>query len=475
MPPALWLIIVPLAAVPVVYLLRRTGLGAVVAAGVALFSAWLAWRLPPGLVANILGRPIELDQLSQTTLAILFAAGAVLFLIALPISPPENQIALKREPGRGRTFHPVGLATLAIFVAASLSGHLGITAILIEVAVIFAVFIIQGRRLESTRAAQRFLVMLSLAVPLFLLAAWRIDRYQLSGGAQLAGYLQQTTLLVGLGFALWLAVFPGHGWLTAVAAEANPPAAAFVLIAFPLAAFSTLIELLANFPWLVTSSPLAWAMIVAGIVTALAGGLLAAVQRSFSALLGYAALYDLGCALAGLGAGGQAAVITILAGLIVRTLALTLNAACLVALQRHAAHDGFAQVTGLARRLPVTTAGLIIGGLTLAGGPLTIGFPLRWQLLQATAGVDSRWPVLLALAGLGVAMGYWRGLKFLLPQPKKRPSKLSSRVALSLQEPVLLLILIGLLASACILLGLFPWLLVEPLQELSRGITIPIR
>ena len=35
MPPALWLIALPLIAVPVVYLLRRTGFAAIVAAGVA--------------------------------------------------------------------------------------------------------------------------------------------------------------------------------------------------------------------------------------------------------------------------------------------------------------------------------------------------------------------------------------------------------------------------------------------------------
>ena len=476
-PPALWLIILPIGTVPIVYLLRQTGLGAIVAAGVALFSAWLVLQLPLGPVFNVLGRPIELDQLSRLTLVLLFATATLLFLIAYPLSASHgNRATTARDSHRGRTFHPVGLAVLGVFVAASLSRHLGITTILIEVAVVLAVFIIQGRRLESTRAAQRFLVLMSLAVPLFLLAAWRIDQYQLSGNLQPVTYLQQTTLLVGFGFALWLAVFALHGWSTTIAAEAVPPSAVFVLITFPIVAFSTLMSLLADIPWLVGSSPMAWTMIIAGGGTAVVGGILASVQRGFSPLLGYAALYDLGCTLAVLGIGGRAAVITVFVGLTVRILALTLIAVCLLAIRHHTAYDGFAETAGLARRLPLATIGLVVGGLTLAGVPLTIGFPLRWQLLQSIAEVDSRWPILLTLAGLGVAIGFIRGFRALLldpstPNQKERPS---IGVTLSIQEPLLFIVFIGLLSAACIGLGLFPSQLIEPLQQLSMGISIPI-
>jgi formate hydrogenlyase subunit 3/multisubunit Na+/H+ antiporter MnhD subunit len=475
MPPALWLIVLTLGVIPVVYLLRRTALGAIAAAVVALTLAWLTMQTPLGFVLNLLGRPIQLDRLSQITLALLFTVTAILFLIAYPLTSfSRSRATNKGDTGKGRTLHTVGLATLGVFVAASLSRHLGITAILIEAAVILAVFIIQGRRLESTRAAQRFLVLMSLAVPLFLLAAWRMDQYQVSGGLQPVRYLQQTTLLIGFGFALWLAVWPFHSWLTTTAAEAAPPAAAFVLIAFPMIALSTLMHLLTDSPWLATSSPLGWAIVIAGGATALVGGILASVQRSFSPLMGYAALYDLGCTLAILGIGGQAAVITILVSFTVRALALALITTCLVDIRLHAAYDGFAQITGLAQRLPVATTGLIVGGLTLAGAPLTIGFPLRWQLLQSIAEVDSRWPILLALAGLGVAIGYLRGFRaLLLPQSaqnnKKQPS---TNVALTLQEPILLVLIITLLGTACIVLGLFPSQLIEPLQELSRGIPI---
>lgn len=478
MPPALWLIALPVGAVPLVYLLRRVSVGAIVAASIAFLSAWLAMHLPIGLILNVLGRPIELDQLSRIILVLLFGTTAVLFLVTFPSVPlAGKQRVPEAGAGTGRTFYPIGLAILGSIVAASLSRHLGIAAIFIEVAAIFVVFVIQGQRLESTRAALRFLVLMSLATPFFLLAAWRIDIYQLSGGLQPASYLSQTALLAGIGFAFWLAVVPFHGWLTATAAESAPAPAAFVLITFPVVAFSTLIHLLIDAPWLINSSQLAGAIIVAGGLTAFVGGALAGVQRSFSTLMGWAALYDLGCTLVILGIGGETAVITIVVGLTIRALALILIAAGTSAIRLHLAGDSFAQLTGFARRMPVATAGLIVGGLTLAGAPLTAGFPLRWQLLQSAATVDPRWPLLLALAGLGVAVGYLRGGRVLLSlsSAQNKKGRPQAEVAFSLQEPILLVIVIGLLGITSIVLGLLPALLVEPLQTLLMGISVPIR
>jgi formate hydrogenlyase subunit 3/multisubunit Na+/H+ antiporter MnhD subunit len=79
--------------------------------------------------------------------------------------------------------------------------------------------------------------------------------------------------------------------------------------------------------------------------------------------------------------------------------------------------------------------------------------------------------VLLALAGLGVSVGYLRGLLALLSYKKEDQSE---QAALSLQEPRLLLVIISVLAVICIILGLFPSTLIEPLQQLSAGISIPI-
>lgn len=487
MPPALWLIALPLGAVPLVYLLRKVAWGAVVAALVALISAWLVIRLPTGVILEFLGRGVELDRLSQIILTLLFVATAFLFLIPVLMRGPAPRTLYKDEakkkrvllypvvkPRVGRTFYPVGLAVVGLFVAASLSRHLGFIAIFIQAAVILTVFIIQEGRLESTRAALRFLLLMSLATPLFLLAAWRIDFYQLSGGLQLAGASQQTAFLIGVGFAILLAVVPFHGWLTSIAAEASPAVAAFVLISFPAIAFVSLLHLLGDFPWLVDSSQLVSAIIIAGVATAFVGGAMASVQRGFSELTGCAALYDLGCTLAVLGLGGPTAVLTILVGLTVRALALMLIAACASAIRLRRASDGFTEVRGVAQQMPVATIGLLLGGLSLAGVPFTAGFASHWQLLRVMVEVDSGGLILLTVAGLGVAMGYLRGFRAAL-LPPVNTSKSEPRLRFTIQEPSGALVVISLLLVVIILLGLFPAVLIEPLQLFTTGIPVPIQ
>jgi formate hydrogenlyase subunit 3/multisubunit Na+/H+ antiporter MnhD subunit len=240
---------------------------------------------------------------------------------------------------------------------------------------------------------------------------------------------------------------------------------------------SALLHMLVDFPWLVDSGQLVNAIIIAGVATAFVGGLMASVQRGFSELMGCAALYDLGCTLAVLGLGGPTAVLTILVGLVVRAVAFTLIAASASAIRLRTVSDGFAEVRGVAQQMPVATIGLVLGGLTLAGAPFTAGFAPHWQLLRSLAEVDPGGLVLLTLAGLGVAIGYLRGFRAaLLPGeaigkngPDTRP-----RLRFALQEPPGGLGLISLLVAIAILLGLFPAVLIEPLQILSAGISIPI-
>lgn len=479
-PPALWLIALPMGGAPVVYLLRRVGIGAVVAAAITAVSAWLAMQLPTGTGLDILGRTVFFDPLSQVTLFLLFAATAVLFLILTLLSFADERQAVyvgKHTGQEGRVFYPAALVILAIFVAATLSRHLGITAIFVELAAILMVFVIQTQRLESTRAALRFLILISLATPAFLLAAWYVDVYQLNSDLSLAEDASTIALLIGVGFAVWLAVVPFHGWLTSTAGESAPTTAAFVLITFPMIAFSILINLLIDLPWLIKSTYLIDGLILGGVVTAFVAGVLASVQRGFSELMGYAALFNIGCILTVLGLGSQAAVVTILVSLAVRALALILIAASTSVIYFRLASDGFSHVRGIAKQMPFATVGLLIGGATLAGAPFTAGFAPYWQLLSAVAEADPRWVILFVVGGLGVMTGYLRGLyATLLPSDsvaESRARTLPNRQRI--QEPLPLLILIVALGLSCIVLGFLPWLIIEPLQQVSEQIPFVIR
>ncbi|GAB4444722.1 MAG: hypothetical protein Kow0031_27150 [Anaerolineae bacterium] len=474
----LWLIGLPLGAATLVYVLRRFWAGAIIAALVALLLAWLAVNIPTGVVLNLLGRTVELDTLSQATLFFVFGATAALFLNLIFVTHATRQQrhgTSQRATGQiGRVFYPAALVILGLFVAASVTRHPGITAMIIELAAIIMVFIIQSERLESTRAALRFLILVSLATPLFLLAAWTVDNVQLTDRVISAETIEWVALLVGVGFAIWLAVVPFHSWLTSTAAESSPPTAAFVLIVFPTVAITAFLHLLADWPWLTDSLFLTRAIVLAGVVTAFTGGVLAFIQRGFSELLGHAALFDLGCIIAVLGVGGPTAVLTVLVYLAVRMLALVLLAVAMSTINLRATSTGFSQIQGIAYRMPLATFALMVGGFTLAGLPFTAGFAPHWHLFNLMADLDLRGVILLVLGGFGVAGGYLRGLRAALStgggSAKKEPRSLTN-----FEEPAPLLFLLIVLCTIVILFGLFPALLIEPLDRFAIALSFPGR
>ncbi len=450
--PPLWLVILPIAASPLVYLIRRRGVGAHLATLVALLTGLLAWNLPPTNPIRLMGRLFLLDPLTQHVLALLFIMTAVLFLVAW------------RLP-QGGAFFPFSLILLGLLAAAGMGRHLGITALTVGLAAIVAVPIIQGGQTSSTRAAWRFVVMMLLALPCFLLASWRVDLYR--EDVENAVYLGQAALFLALGMSIWLASVPLHGWLTAVGAEAPPMAAALVLTGFPLMALATLLQVLAEATWFTWPVQAGQLLLMGGLVSAGIGGLLAAVQRGLRPLLGYAALFDMGCLLVALAVGGEGGSMAFCAGLAVRGLGLGLTGAATAAIGRWAGGDALARLRGAARRMPLVTAALMVGGLTLAGLPLTASFFPRWLLLRDLAQADPRWVWLLVGGGMGVSIGYLRSLNAMLALPAN-PSRASQPHPTHLATFILLML--GLLSLG---LGLFPDPLLVVVQRLITAYPLP--
>jgi NADH:ubiquinone oxidoreductase subunit 2 (subunit N) len=444
--PPLWLVILPVAASPLIYLIRRWRVGAYLAALAALFAAVVAWRLPTTDPVRLMGRLFLLDPLTQQMLALLFVLAAALFLVTWQLP-------------RGRSFFALSLILLGLFAAAGMSRHLGITALIAALSAIVAVPIIQGGQTGSTRAAWRFLVMVLLALPFFLLASWRVDLYR--EDVENAVYLGQAALFLGLGMAIWLAAVPLHGWLTAVGGEAPPAAAALVLATFPILALVTLLHVLDEATWFTWLPQTGQLLMIAGLISAGVGGLLAAVQRGLRPLLGYAALFDLGCLLVALGVGGEGGGLAFYAGLATRVLGLALAGGATAVIYQRTGGDGFAALQGAAHRLPLATAALALGGFTLAGLPLTAAFFPRWLLFRDLAGLDPRWVWLLVGGGVGVSLGYLRGLYALLASPN------AARSAQAGQDPLatVVLVLLGLLTLG---LGLFP----DPLLMLVKRLLV---
>jgi len=434
--PPLWLIILPLGAAIPVYLLRRWRFGSHLAAFVSIFAGILAAILPPTNPMHLVGRTFLLDPLTQYTLAIHFIASAWLYVAGQPLR-------------LGRHFLPLGLCISGLFAVAAMSRHLAISSLAMTLAAIAAVPVIQDERPGSVRGSWRFLVIMCLALPFFLLAAWHIDLYREDAGH--AVYLPQAAVLLALGFGLWVAAFPVYSVLTTISAFSSPVSGVLVLIGFPMMALTLLGHVLAEATWFSWWEQTGRMLLLAGLASVTLGGLLVSIQRTLRAMLGYAALFDLGCLLIALAVQGTQGAVALYAGLATRAIGLMLLGIATDTLLKEVGEDTLAGLHGIGRRQPLTTVALTIGSFTLTGTPLAAGFAGRWLMLRDLVQLDERWVWLVVLASLGVVTAYLRALYTLLRVDKITPH--ASHAALGLWLPISVSLILSLAAIA---LGVFP-------------------
>ncbi len=476
------LIILPPAMAPIVYCLRRRpATASLSASATALATAVLCLRSPLNEPVYVLGRELVLTHPGQMVLAFILVIAAVLFLCAwlTPSYPASTSVseatAIPRRQGskqqktplRGSpdvAFIPFGLVTLGLLSSAVTIRPFPFAALLLEMAAIVAVFAVQSDRQSSTQAGLRYLVVTALALPCFLIAAWLFELHaRYPHNAALAE--PAVTLLI-LGFAISLGAVPFQAWLPAVAVEAPPVVAAFLLSTVHPVLFLLLTDLFQQHPWLIADTRAFPLLTVVGLLTALVGGLLALVQQDFGRLLAYAALSDLGCLLLGLGTASTTGLTATALQLVNRSLALVLAGVGLAALRRYASSDAFADLGNVARRMPLVSAGLMAGLFSLAGFPLTGGFAGRWPIYRLIYQENHLYAIALVLSGGATVLGCWRGLLALLgpdvnPELEREPIPALRYLPTAAVTMILLLL--------CLALGLFPQLFLPPILKLVEG------
>lgn len=480
------LLAVPLLAAGIAYLVRRWALLAALISALATASlAHLCLRLPLnqsafvfgqevafGRPVAILGRSLALEPAGQMWLAFVFALATILYLFAWRMS-------------QGRSFYSFSLVILSLYALMVLLQTFSLAVIVFAISATIAVFIIQGGIGSSIRGGQRYLIVALLAVPFLLTAAWLVDLSTLS--PENADMLRSALLPAALGFALLLAVFPFGTWIPALAADAPPIVTAFILAAGQAMAVFLALAFLQGTPLSLEEPAVAEMVLLAGLVMAVSGGAMAAAQRDFGRLFGYAALSNLGILLLALpGSGRQGLELALLHG-ISGALSIILLAMSLSILRHRATTDEFAGIQGTARKLPIAALGLMLGALSLAGFPVTAGFPTHWAisryiwnwawpasaLAQATSlGTDviqiEQWMWILAFLAIivssaGIAIGTLRGLSAMLGD-KPRPEMA--------RDPVVASLMVAAMATLVVILGLYPDLFIEPVQRAAQAISL---
>ncbi len=446
------LIVLPLAAAPLAYLLRRWAtLAGLLATGVAVFLTLVVLRLPLIPVSAesavpVLGRELVLTPSNRLALAFIYAVATVIFVLGWRIP-------------QGAPFFPLSLALLAALSGALLVRPFLFAVLLLQIGAGLSVFLIQSDRPGSTQAALRYLVLTTLAVPPFLVAGWLVDVY--ATNPLETSLLPTAQGLIAFGFAILLTAVPFHSWVPAVGSEAPPLAAAFILGLNSLAVFMLLLTMLQDFPWLEAGgAAYAW-LRAGGLLLVALGGVLAFSRRSFGRLMGYGALVELGAALIALGLGQPAGLRAAVIILALRAISLVISGAGLALLRQRADNDTFEALRGRGWETPVGLAALMFGGLSLAGFPFTPGFVGRWALLALLVAGDLPAAAVVFLAGVSVAAGYLRGQAALL----------AGTANLAGADPRLARLLVGLALAAAVVLSLFPQMFLPAVDRLASLFT----
>lgn len=452
------LVALPLLAAGLTYVVRHSAiLAAIVAAATTSVLAFLCLRLPLdrsafvlgqevafGQPVVVLGQSLQLEAAGQSFLAFIFVLSTVFYLVAWRIS-------------QGRSFFPFSLAILALYALAILLQVFSLSVLVLALGGALTVFIIQGGQLGSVRGAQRYLMVTLLAVPLLLVAGWLGE--PLPSGVQNAEMIRRALVPAALGFGLLLAAFPFGTWMPAVAAEAPPIVTAFVFTAGQAVALFLALSFLREHPSILSDQETGSVVQLAGLVMCVSGGFMAAAQRDFGRFFGYAALADLGVLLLALVVVGSRGVSLTLLHVIGRSVSITLVAVVLAVLRHRAMTDNFADLHAVARRLPLTTAGLMLGGLALAGFPLTAGFPVRWAVYRAVSGEQWLWTLLLVASSVGIVIGLLRGLNAMLGADGRQDVT---------RPPLVTRLMVLILAVLTIILGLHPQLFLEQVQSVAQ-------
>jgi formate hydrogenlyase subunit 3/multisubunit Na+/H+ antiporter MnhD subunit len=392
---------------------------------------------------TILGRSLVLGKSNQSVVGFVYLVAAFLFGGGYVARP-------------GRLFYAAGLIVLGLVAASLMVVPFLYAAVLLECMAIVAVFILFPPGQRYLRAPLRMVVLYTVGMIVLLVAGWRADL--LGTGAAPAGSARAATTLAILGFALLLAVPPFHIWLPSSAEQSHPYALAFVLLVSQTGALFLMLRFVDAYAWLREDADLFAATRWAAIAMAGFAALWALAQRSLARTAAYAMLADTAIillAFSSMTAGGYRLALGLSGARVISLSVWALGAS----VYRHSgAGDSAEELTGIGYHAPLATATVLVGLFSVAGFPLTAGFPGRWAVMAGGGGAALA--VVAAIAAGSLAALRWTSTVF------RTPREFQLRESSNLER---ILLVVGILM--CVLLGLFPQLLYPWVVNALTGLT----
>lgn len=446
-------IVVPLLSAPVCVLLRRPRL----AWAVAMAATWFAFGnsivilrhvLATGPISYALGGfpvpygiELSIDSLNALVLVIVTGISAIV-LIGSPRS-------LEREVPTERHYlvYTAYLLCMTGLLGMTITGDAFNIFVFLEISSLSSYSLISmGRTRRAVTSAFQYLVMGTIGGTFILLGIGLL--YMVTGTLNLADMSQRLamtganrTVLVSLAFivagtSIKLAVFPLHIWLPNAYTFAPAIVTAFLAATATKVAF----YILARFVYGVYGVQLAFGelrldavLLPLALLAMFVASTVAIFQRDVKRMLAYSSVAQVGYMLLGMSLanvdGLTGGIVHLFNHALIKSGLFLVMAVVLLSVGSTRLDD----MRGLGRKLPLTMAAFVLGGLGLIGVPGTAGFVSKWYLILGAL-EDGLWPVavLTLLSSLLAVVYVWRVIEVAYfqerpadaPEPERAPASL---------------------------------------------------
>lgn len=457
-------VVVPLLLAPLAALVRRPFLAWLIALVAALWAfgaavTLLGRVLATGTIQYIiggwappLGIELQIDLVSATVLVIVSGIAAVVMPYA------KASVEQELQPGRISLFYTALILCMTGLLGITVTGDVFNVFVFLEVSSLSAYALIaMGQDRRALTSAYQYLIMGSVGATFIVIGIGLM--YAMTGTLNMADLAERLPAVfntrtipvafafITVGIGLKLALFPLHLWLPNAYAFAPSSVTAFIAST----ATKVAVYMLLRFVFTVFGAAFAFeVMQVDRLLMPLA--LFAIVLMSVSAihqdnikrLLAYSSVAQLGYMVLGISFAsvfGLAAAVLHLFNHALMKGALFMAMGCVMYRVGSVRLDAMA---GLGKTMPFTMAAFVVGGLSLIGVPLTVGFISKWYLVQAAL-EQGMWPVaaVVLLGSLLAVIYIWKVVEtaYLKAPPEGRTFK---EAPLSMLIPTWVLVLANL-------------------------------
>lgn len=358
-------------------------------------------------------------------------------------------------------FPPMSFSVVAILIAALAVEPFLYAALLIELAVLLSIPLLSPYGEKVSTGVLRFLIFQTLALPLILLSGWMLSGIETApSGSPL---INQATILLVLGFAFWLAVFPFHTWVPMIGQTSHPWIVSFILLILPNTMLMFALMFIDRYTWLRVIPELYDTLRLIGTLMIVIGGIFAAFQRHLGRALGFAAIIETGFCLLAIGLSPQGGMNWFSMLMLPRALAYWLWAFSLSELKKHVDDLSLDSVSSAMYAFPYLCGGIIVGQLSLAGLPLLASFPIKRMIWFSAADPDLLNAIWIFIGSMGLFIFSLRTLTHFTASPGKEKQYWKINESISVIVPIAIAVIV------IFILGLLPQLFLPRLLNILNA------